>query len=54
MDVSSQIIDLLSKGVDWLKSSNFTSFGITVSFFDILIGGIILFLVFYFIFRIGE
>jgi hypothetical protein len=54
MDVTSQIISLIEKCNEWLKTSTFTSFGVTVSLFDVLIGGIILFLVLYFIFRIGE
>lgn len=44
----------LSKGFDFLKSTNISGFGITVSLFDVLIGGILIFLIFYFIFRSGE
>ncbi|GEM_PF-6729694 len=54
MDVTSQIISLIYKFFEFLKTASFTSFGVTISLYDILIGGILLYLVFYFIFRIGE
>lgn len=44
----------LLKGFDFLHSTTISGFGITINLFDVLIGGILIFLIFYFIFRSGD
>lgn len=54
MDIGFLFFDLINFGVSLLKTTIFTFLGYDISLWNCLIGGIIIYLIFYFIFKVGE
>lgn len=54
MDAGELFFEVCSKGIDFLKASAFTFLGHDITLWQCLIGGIIIYLIFYVIFKVGE
>lgn len=54
MDVGELFFDVCSEFIDFLKTSCFVFLGHEIDLWQCLIGGIIIYLIFYTIFRVGD
>jgi hypothetical protein len=48
------LVSVFNKCISFLRSSTFDILGVHLSLFDFLIGGFLLYLVIYLIFRVGD